>query len=155
MSHSSEVKVPRYPGVMSVGVAAGDRHGVDVAADRPEVAHQPADEGDRPPIGRDAREVELHRRARRSGVTAPLASIDAVERRDPPIVVAVAARARGDEAAPVGQPVIFVDIAVGGLTGRSVPAGQRDDSDALLIIDLADLADLADAGLRGARFLAR
>ena len=140
------------------GRAPGEGNGVDIAADRAEIAHQAADIGNRLAVRRHAREIELRRRfgdlANRAG-----GRIDRVERCHPPIVVAIAQRGAGDKAMAIGCPIIFVDVATGGrhrFDGiGSARAGDIENGDAPLVIMLADLADLANAGLSGTGFLLR
>ena len=72
-------------------LAAEDRDRVNVAADRAEVAHEAADEGDCAAIGRYARLVQLGL-GRRNAPNLAGTSIDTVELGDPPIVVAIAER---------------------------------------------------------------
>ncbi len=136
--------------------AARKRHGEDIAADRAEIAHQPADECNRFAIGRDAREIELRRRLRNRAHRAGR-GIDMVERRDPPIGVAIAQHRGDDKAAAIGRPVIFIDIAprrrhrldrVGGERRRAI-----EHRELLRVILLADFADLTHTRLRGAGFL--
>ena len=130
---------------------AGERNGVDVAADRAEIAHQPADEGHGAAVRRHAREVHLHGRGgddphRPGQGEGPQAG-------DPPLIVAIALGRRADEAPAVRRPVIFVDKGADGRDQAVGTARGRHDRDPLAVFRLADQAHLAHARLGGARFL--
>ncbi len=78
-----------------------------------------------------------------------------VQRRDPPIVVAIALGRGRDEALAVRRPVEFVDIGVGRRDELQRAAFGGNDGDALLVVGLADLADLGGARFHRAGHLVR
>ncbi|MCY1170933.1 hypothetical protein D9M73_110230 [compost metagenome] len=91
--------------------APGERHGPHIAADRAEIAHQPANIGDRLAVGGNAGEIELRRRLGDRADRARL-RIHRIERRHPPIVIAIAQRRGDHEPLAVRRPVIFVNITI-------------------------------------------
>ena len=85
---------------------------------------------------------------------APVAA-STCQRRDPPVVVAIAFRGGGDEALAVGRPAVFVDISVGRRHQLQRAALRGQHRDALFVVLLADLAHLGGARLDRAGHLVR
>lgn len=117
---------------------------IQVAAGRPEVAHDAADRGDAGSVGRPLRIVQLKSR-RKEVAHRPGGDVDPRQPRDPPVVVAISFCVRHGNCAAVGRPAVFVDVRVGGReqthrTGRNV-----DRREPLLVDNRPDDTDIARA----------
>ncbi len=102
-------------------------------------------------VGRDAREVHLE--SRRNDDPGHAVQRVGLEFGDPPVVIAVTLRRRGDEPPAVGRPVVFVNEGPVGRNKLQLTAGRADSRDPLEVFTLADFPDLARTRLERATLL--
>ena len=129
--------------------STGGGKDIEIAAGHALIAHQSADVGDRRTVGRPARIGDLVR-GRRELTHLAGRGVDARQLRDPPVVVAGAARLTDHELLAIRRPVVLVDVVVVGRDRLQIARRSVDERQMLPVdmrVDRSGVAGVAATGL--------